>query len=165
MLNVSSRQEALCRVWKDDALHLFENMNTRDPYVWNVVIRGLTTIGYFQHALEVYYRVQCEGIRADNFTYPFVIKACAGSFSLVEARKVHAKLIKVGVDSDIYIGNALVAMYTELGLIELERVFEELPVRDLVSWYSMIRGYVSVGESRNAVFFLFTENAGSWIEA
>lgn len=154
--NVSTRQEAvLLRLesgFTEDALHLFENMNTRDPSVWNVVIRGLTTNGYFQHALEVYYRMRSEGIRADNYTYPFVIKACAGSFSLVEGQKVHSRLIKVGFDLDIYACNSLVAMYAKLGLIGLaERVFEELLVRDLVSWNSMIRGFVSVGEGWNAL--------------
>lgn len=159
--NASTPQEALLSHlesgFTEDALHLFENLNTRDPFVWNVVIRGLTTNGHFQHALEVYYRMQCEGIRADNFTYPFVIKACAGSFSLVEGRKVHSKLIKAGIDSDLYVSNSLVAMYAKLGLILLaEQVFEELPVRDLVSWNSMIRGYVSVGEGWNA-FSCFRE--------
>ncbi|XP_057501463.1 pentatricopeptide repeat-containing protein At4g35130, chloroplastic isoform X2 [Actinidia eriantha] len=136
-----------------DALHLFENMRKCDPFVWNVVIRGLTSNGYFEEAIDFYYRMQFEGVRADNFTYPFVIKACTGSFCFIEGQKVHSKLVKVGFDLDIYICNSLIVMYAKLRLIELaERVFEEMPVRDLVSWNSMISGYVSIGEGWNALF-------------
>ncbi|KAL7237080.1 hypothetical protein ACSBR1_020201 [Camellia fascicularis] len=136
----------------EDALHLFENMTKCDPFVWNVIIRVLTSNGYFQEAIDFYYRMQFERVRADNFTYPFVIKSCAGSCSLIEGQKVHSKLIKVGFDLDLYICNSLIAMYAKLGCIELsERVFEDLLVRDLVSWNSMISGYVSVGKGWNAL--------------
>ncbi|XP_059647433.1 pentatricopeptide repeat-containing protein At4g35130, chloroplastic [Cornus florida] len=136
----------------DDALYLFENMSKCDPFVWNVVIRGLTDNGFFQEAIDFYYRMQFEGVRADNFTYPFVIKACAGTFSLVEGQKVHSKVIKMGFDSDLYVCNSLIAMYAKLGHIKLaERVFENMLVRDLVSWNSMISGYVSVSDGWGAL--------------
>ncbi|KAA8546134.1 hypothetical protein F0562_020972 [Nyssa sinensis] len=131
----------------EDALYLFENMNKCDPFIWNVVIRGLTDNGSFQKAIDFYYRMQFEGVQADNFTYPFVIKACTGSFSLMEGQKVHSTLIKTGFDLDIYICNSLIVMYAKLGCIVLaEKVFEDMLVRDLVSWNSMISGYVSVGD-------------------
>ncbi|KAK9287040.1 hypothetical protein L1049_015448 [Liquidambar formosana] len=131
----------------ENALHLFENMNHSDTFVWNVIIRGLTDNGYFSEAVDFYHRMKCEGVRGDNFTYPFVIKACTGSFALMEGQKVHAKLFKIGLDLDVYICNSLIVMYAKLGYIECaERVFGEMPVRDSVSWNSMIGGHVSVGD-------------------
>ncbi|PQQ14466.1 pentatricopeptide repeat-containing protein [Prunus yedoensis var. nudiflora] len=139
----------------EDALWVFEKMNHLDTYYWNVMIRGLTDNGLFREAIDFYHRMQSEGVRADNFTYPFVIKACGGLSSLAEGQKVHGKLFKVGLDSDVYVGNALCAAYAKLGCIEYaERVFEEMPVKDLVSWNSMICGYVSVGDGWSSLVCL-----------
>lgn len=139
----------------EDALWVFEKMNHLDTYYWNVMIRGLTDNGLFREAIDFYHRMQSEAVRADNFTYPFVIKACGGLSSLAEGQKVHGKLFKVGLDSDVYVGNALCAVYAKLGCIEYaERVFEEMPVKDMVSWNSMIGGYVSVGDGWSSLVCL-----------
>ncbi|KAK6946474.1 E motif [Dillenia turbinata] len=136
----------------ENALYLFEYMNKSDSFIWNVMIRGLTDCGFFREAIDYYHRMQIEGVRTDNFTFPFVIKSCAGSFSLDEGEKVHAKLFKLGLDCDVYICNSLIAMYAKVGFIEYaEKVFEEISIRDLVSWNSMISGYVSVGLGRRSL--------------
>ncbi|XP_047940291.1 pentatricopeptide repeat-containing protein At4g35130, chloroplastic [Salvia hispanica] len=133
----------------ETALQLFDKMDKSDIFVWNVMIRGLVDSGMFQEAVEMYYRMQIEGIEADNFTFPFVIKACVG---LKEGQNVHSMVIKLGFDEDVYICNALIVMYAKVGCIEeSERVFERMLVRDLVSWNSMVRGYVLVGDGRSSL--------------
>ncbi|XP_057966405.1 pentatricopeptide repeat-containing protein At4g35130, chloroplastic [Malania oleifera] len=131
----------------ENALYLFEKMSHKKTFDWNIVIRGLTNNGFFLEAIDFYHRMKIQGVQADNFTFPFVIKACTGSGSLIEGEKVHSKLIKVGLEWDIYICNSLIVMYAKLGCIEYaEKVFSEMHVRDLVSWNSMISGYVSAGD-------------------
>ncbi|KAI3446289.1 hypothetical protein Pfo_002954 [Paulownia fortunei] len=131
----------------ETALQMFETMNKSSTFVWNVMIRGLVDSGFFEEAIEFYYRMQFEGIKADNFTFPFVIKACAGVFGMKEGHNVHSTIFKLGFDVDIYICNALIVMYAKVGCVEdSEKIFECMPVRDLVSWNSMISGYVSAGD-------------------
>ncbi|KAB2602646.1 pentatricopeptide repeat-containing protein [Pyrus ussuriensis x Pyrus communis] len=116
----------------EDALRVLEKMSHSDTYYWNVMIRGLADNGLFREANDFYHSMQREGVRADNYTYPFVIKACGGLLSLDEGQKVHGKLSKVGLDLHVYVGNSLCAAYAKLGCIEYaERVFDERPVKDL----------------------------------
>lgn len=136
----------------ETALEMFEKMNKSSTFVWNVMIRGLVDSGMFREAMGFYRRMRCEGVEADNFTFPFVIKACAGVLGLEEGRNVHSMVIKLGFDVDIYICNALIVMYAKVGCVEdSEKVFKRMPVRDLVSWNSMVRGYVLVGDGWSAL--------------
>lgn len=135
-----------------NALDMFEKMNHSDTFIWNVIIRGYTNNGLFQEAIDFYYRMECEGIRSDNFTFPFVIKACGELLALIVGQKVHGKLIKIGFDLDVYVCNFLIDMYLKIGFIELaEKVFDEMPVRDLVSWNSMVSGYQIDGDGLSSL--------------
>ncbi|KAF4363894.1 hypothetical protein G4B88_004194 [Cannabis sativa] len=135
-----------------DAISLFEKINHSDAYTWNLMIRGFVNNGFFWEAISFYRRMGSEGVPADNFTYPFVIKACGASFSLEEGEKVHGKLFKIGLDSDICVCNSLISMYCKLGFVQCaEKVFEEMLVKDLVSWNSLISGYVTVGDGRSSL--------------
>lgn len=44
----------------------------------------------------------------------------------------------------MYTGNSLVAFYARLGLVaDAERVFDGMPARDIVSWNTLVDGYMS----------------------
>jgi len=52
---------------------------------------------------------------------------------------VHALALKLGLFSDAFVGNALIAMYGKCGLVESAvKVFETMPNRNLVTWNSMM---------------------------
>lgn len=139
----------------DYALNVFENMYKQTTFIWNVLIRGLTDNELFEEAIYFYHRMLSEGIQVDHFTFPFVVKACSALFALVEGEKIHSRIIKMGFDTDLFICNSLIVMYSKLCCIEKsEKIFEDMPIKDLVSWNSMISGYVSVGDSWKSLMCL-----------
>ena len=92
------------------------------------------------------------GHKGDNFTYPFVLKACGDLLLGEMGRKVHALVLVNGLGSDIYVGNSLVSMYAKFGEMGIARlVFDEMPVWDLSSWNALMSGYVQNGEARGAL--------------
>nr|UPT48635.1 pentatricopeptide repeat protein AaPPR525 [Agave angustifolia]UPT48675.1 pentatricopeptide repeat protein AaPPR587 [Agave angustifolia]UPT49466.1 pentatricopeptide repeat protein AaPPR536 [Agave angustifolia] len=128
----------------DAALALFQAAEKPDTFIWNVMIRGYTNLGMFEKAIDFYYQMQAAGVREDYYTFPFVIKSCAALLSCDEGLKIHGKLFKIGLDSNLFICNSLIAMYAKMGLIDsAERVFSEMTTIDVVSWNSMIDGFVS----------------------
>ncbi|KAM7274100.1 hypothetical protein ACFE04_028764 [Oxalis oulophora] len=77
------------------------------------------------------------------FTFPALVKACGKFMGISEIRQVHGLIIKRGFLNDLYIENSLLHALSVYGdYSSAWRVFDEMVVRDVVSWTSMISGYV-----------------------
>ncbi|XP_062216857.1 pentatricopeptide repeat-containing protein At4g35130, chloroplastic-like [Phragmites australis] len=130
----------------DEAVDAFTAVRSPDAFLHNVMIRGFADAGLPGDALAAYRAMLAAGARPDRFTFPIVVKCCARVGGLDEGRAVHAAVIKLGLGDDVYTGNSLVAFYDKLGLVgDAESVFDGMPVRDIVSWNTMVDGYVSNG--------------------
>lgn len=134
-----------CSVSVHFAKLVFDRLPITPPlFAWNTIIRAFTKSSTPIQSVRLFSQLQRVGLKPDNFTYPFVLKAC-GQCSLVgEGGAVHSMVMKAGFDLDRYIGNTLLRMYAACGAVGLaKRVFDEMTVRDVVSWSSMIAGCVA----------------------
>ncbi|PKA59610.1 Pentatricopeptide repeat-containing protein [Apostasia shenzhenica] len=136
----------------EEALSLFQTIKKPEICHWNSMIRGYTNSKLYDDAIAFYNQMQSAGTPADHFTFPFVIKSCSSLLLSKEGLKIHGKLFKTGLESDIFISNSLIAMHSKLGFAEsAERVFFEMNERTIVSWNTMIDGYVSNGKGLEAI--------------
>lgn len=135
-----------------EAQVIFYGIVLKNSFLWNIMIRGFACNGYSFQSLLFYREMLSYGQKADKFTYPFVLKAC-GDLLLAEiGRRVHGVVVTRGLESDIYVGNSLLAMYSKFGDMGLARVvFGGMLQRDLTSWNTMIAGYVNNGNPREAL--------------
>uniref|UniRef100_A0A5K0VZ11 Pentacotripeptide-repeat region of PRORP domain-containing protein n=2 Tax=Nymphaea colorata TaxID=210225 RepID=A0A5K0VZ11_9MAGN len=124
----------------------------KQPFLWNTIIRGYCKSPFPLEALRLYNRMICLGTRADNFTFPFVLNACARAFTIVEAdekcslsckgAEVHCRIVHSGFEGNGFVQNSLIFMYSGYGQVEFaRRVFDEMPIRTPVSWNTMIVAY------------------------
>lgn len=105
-----------------------------------------------------------DGLLPNNFTLPFVLKACAAESASEATALVHGLIVKTGFGSNVFVANALLHAYAACGSVGLARdVFDQIPERNVVSWNSMIDGYCRVGDSVNACA-LFTMMRGLGLE-
>lgn len=147
-----------------EAQVIFDQIVLKSSFLWNSMIRGYSCYGYSLRSLVLYRDMFSFGQKPDHFTYPFVLKAC-GDLLLTEiGRKVHALVLISGLESDIYVGNSLLSMYSKFGDMPTARMlFDNMPVRDLTSWNTMISGYVKNGKARDAFSVFYHMRSAGFI--
>ncbi|XP_010502875.1 PREDICTED: pentatricopeptide repeat-containing protein At3g29230 [Camelina sativa] len=135
------------------ALRVFNQVSEPNVHLCNSLIRAHALNSQPYQAFFVFSEMQRFGLFADNFTYPFLLKACSGQSWLPVVKMMHSHIEKLGLSSDIYVPNALIDCYSRcggLGVREAMKLFEKMGERDTVSWNSMLGGLVKAGELRDA---------------
>ncbi|XP_039118382.1 pentatricopeptide repeat-containing protein At3g12770-like [Dioscorea cayenensis subsp. rotundata] len=125
---------------------IFDGIVLKSSFLWNVMVRGYACNNCSLDSLVLYRDMLSFGRGADNFTYPFVLMAC-GHLLLVEVgERIHGEVVVSGFESDVYVANSLVSMYSKFGQMGIARnLFDRMPQRDLTSWNTMLSGYVKNG--------------------
>ncbi|XP_010542327.1 PREDICTED: pentatricopeptide repeat-containing protein At3g14730 [Tarenaya hassleriana] len=127
------------------AVSVFDRFE-RNVFNYNVIISGFVVNGFPLDAMKIYREMRAEGIFPDKYTFPSLIKASCEAMDISEVKKVHGLVFRLGLDSDCYVGSALVKCYLKFVLMEdAQKVFDELPERDdVVLWNAMINGYSQI---------------------
>lgn len=114
------------------------------------MIRGFSLRPSLQLQAILYYNqmLSSSDSRPDTFTFSFLLKACKEA----KCREVHGFIIRCGYDQDVVVCTNLIRTYAGNGSIETaHKVFDGMPVRDLVSWNSMISCYCQAGLHEEAL--------------
>ncbi|KAK6945197.1 Pentatricopeptide repeat [Dillenia turbinata] len=127
----------------DSALSVSHELKETDSGVWNAIIKKHVDLGFFDLAVLHYKKMRNLGVAHDSFTFPLLNRAVT---CLWCANMVHCVAIKVGFGLDVYFCNTLIHCYLRCGsLASGRKLFDEMCGGDLISWTSLIWGYVSEG--------------------
>ncbi|KVI01287.1 Pentatricopeptide repeat-containing protein [Cynara cardunculus var. scolymus] len=133
---------------------IFNHLRFRNTFMYNTMIRGYLQNDDKVCAIICYTEMLKFGLVANNYTFPPLIKACSCS-SIANAKligcSVHGHVMKLGIEDDRFVGSALIEFYSanfEIG--NARKLFDEIPVKDVVLWTTLIDGYGKNEDVKNA---------------
>lgn len=134
-----------------DALQLFYRLPHRTVFSWSAIIDGYTMCGQGQDALNMYQLMQQEHVEPNTYTFVSLLKACSMLRDLDKGKQIHAEIVRLGYETDLFVGTCLIDMYGKCGSIEdAQNVFSELPQRDVMSWNAIIAAYAEKKQAQEA---------------
>ncbi|KAL6013485.1 hypothetical protein ACLOJK_003983 [Asimina triloba] len=141
---------------------LFDRMKSRDVIMFNVIIYGFYENGLPGDAIEMFVQMIEAGIRPNPATLIGILSACSDLADMRKGSWIHSYIVKHELRTDVKVQNQILQMYAKCGHIENARkVFDRIQYKDLVSWTSMMLGYVNHGHADEALSLFQLMRKGS----
>ncbi|XP_021751665.1 pentatricopeptide repeat-containing protein At5g39350-like isoform X2 [Chenopodium quinoa] len=134
------------------ARRAFYVMGERDMVSWATMISGLVKNGCANDALVIFDEMIGVGAELNRSAVLSVLSACGDLDDLTFGRKVHGIVEERGLRDDVCVSNALINMYTRCGSMnDAREVFDRIKEKDVVTWTSLMKGYVMNDNARYAL--------------
>ncbi|KAL0542764.1 hypothetical protein IC582_017841 [Cucumis melo] len=137
----------------DYALSIYNSIPHPSVFATNNMIRCFVKGDLPRHSISLYSHM-CRSfeVAPNKHTLTFVLQACSNALAIREGAQVQTHVIKLGFVKDVFVRNALIHLYCTCCRVEsAKQVFDEVPSsRDVVSWNSMIAGFVRHGQISDA---------------
>ncbi|XP_050371452.1 pentatricopeptide repeat-containing protein At3g24000, mitochondrial [Argentina anserina] len=135
-----------------EACYVFDHMKERDTISWNSIISANVQSALCEVSLWYFHRMRHINKEVNSITVSTLLGVCGSRDNLKWGSGIHGLVVKLGMESNVCIGNTLLSMYSEAGRSEdTESVFNIMLEKDIISWNSMLACYVQNGESQNAL--------------
>ncbi|KAK4278129.1 hypothetical protein QN277_016019 [Acacia crassicarpa] len=134
------------------ARELFDQMPEKNSISWSAMINGYAQLGFFKEVLDLFNSMLASGYRPTPAGIVSALTSCASLGALDQGRWIHAYVDRNKMELDTTLGTALIDMYAKCGNIETAHsVFNEMPIRDVFAFTSLISGLANHDESASAV--------------
>ncbi|KAL5758121.1 hypothetical protein ACOSP7_020732 [Xanthoceras sorbifolium] len=128
------------RNW-EEAENIFRRMESKDLVSWTTMISGYENSLLPEKAIETYKMMEADGIRPDEITIASVLSACSCLGKLDLGIELHELAKRTGFISYLIVANTLIDMYSKCKYIDKAlEVFHQIPVKNVISWTSIIFG-------------------------
>lgn len=134
------------------ARQLFDAIRTKDIISSNVMMAGYLRNGFASEALEIFSKISKAGIGPTQATILSLLAASSNLKDFNQGKELHGYVLRNGFESKTDIENQIIDMYAKCGCLEISRnVFNRVKHKDLVSYTTMMMGYVSHGHADDAI--------------
>ncbi|XP_010559273.1 PREDICTED: pentatricopeptide repeat-containing protein At5g46460, mitochondrial [Tarenaya hassleriana] len=142
---------ANCKRVEDSRKVLDEKVHV-NVAVWTALLSGYSLNRKHEDALSVFSVMLKADILPNQSTFTSTLNSCTALEALDRGKEIHGVAIKLGLGSDVFVGNSLVVMYSECGnMHDAASAFTGVSGKNIVSWNSAIVGYAQHGNGRWAL--------------
>ncbi|XP_057440884.1 pentatricopeptide repeat-containing protein At2g13600-like [Lotus japonicus] len=144
---------AKCRSLKS-ARVVFDRIPNKTIASFNAILVGYLnskTRDDEEDPMVFFSKLRFNGVRPDRVSFSRLLSLSANQACIVAGKSLHAYTIKVGLDDDTAVGNAIITMYAKCGSVQDAYKIFTCMNHDRVTWNAMISAYALHGEANNAL--------------
>ncbi|KAJ6762030.1 REPEAT-CONTAINING PROTEIN putative-RELATED [Salix koriyanagi] len=135
--------------WLDEAFHVFKDMPNKSLITWNSMISLLGHHGFVEDCAVLFRKLVRKEGSLSKCSFEGVLSGLVCEEDLKFGRQIHGLIIKNGFDCEVLVVNSLINMYAKCSsLSQVEKLFEEVDGRDVVTWNTLIS---AISKSKNPV--------------
>ncbi|KAF5803101.1 putative tetratricopeptide-like helical domain superfamily [Helianthus annuus] len=128
------------------AENLFSSTHHPNTATWNALIAVYILNDQIENGMNLFRQMVCSNVSLDSITMVTICQLCGQMGSLKHANMLHGFSLVKGFSSHLNFGNALIDMYMRCECTKsAERFFHSMPIKNIVTWNTMIYGYMAVG--------------------
>lgn len=121
---------------------LFDHMVVKNVISWTTMIAGYMQNCYDEDAMKLLSEMSKLGLRPDGYACTSILTSCGSLTALEQGRQVHCYTIKANLESDEFVKNGLIDMYSKCdSLADARRAFDVMEDHNMISYNAMIEGY------------------------
>nr|XP_009589766.1 pentatricopeptide repeat-containing protein At5g39680-like [Nicotiana tomentosiformis]XP_018623194.1 pentatricopeptide repeat-containing protein At5g39680-like [Nicotiana tomentosiformis]XP_018623195.1 pentatricopeptide repeat-containing protein At5g39680-like [Nicotiana tomentosiformis]XP_018623196.1 pentatricopeptide repeat-containing protein At5g39680-like [Nicotiana tomentosiformis]XP_018623199.1 pentatricopeptide repeat-containing protein At5g39680-like [Nicotiana tomentosiformis]XP_01 len=123
----------------EGVLEILKSVPGLDIITYNSVLKGFLDHGYTSEALDVFSRMLAHGSAGDSVSYVNIFGLCARFKDLKLGKQVHCRMLKSGLQLDVFLSSAIMDMYGKCGEISGARyIFDSYANHNVVSWTAIL---------------------------
>ncbi|KAL4309448.1 hypothetical protein GQ457_01G020780 [Hibiscus cannabinus] len=140
----------------ENACKVFNEKLHANVVIWTALLTGYGLNHEHGSALMVFEDMIRMAVLPNQSSFTSALNSCSGLQALDKGKAIHAMAVKLGLDTDVFVGNSLVVMYTVCGNInDAVDAFKNISEKNVVSWNTVIVGSAQHGQGMLALT-LFT---------
>ncbi|KAL9248315.1 hypothetical protein vseg_021652 [Gypsophila vaccaria] len=124
------------------SMQVFDGMEEKNVVSWNAVITSLAHTKCYDEALRMFKLMIDANIVLDGVTISSMLPVVVELEYFDAGKEIHGVSIRKELDSDLFILNSLLDMYSKSGhLAEASSIFSKMNVRNVVTWNTMVANF------------------------
>ncbi|MCO5611628.1 hypothetical protein L7F22_065882 [Adiantum nelumboides] len=129
-----------------EADRLFSKLSVLGLSAWHTIMSAHAVHGDDEKVFQLYIEMVHASTAPNSFIFTRVVNSCASLKALKRGETVHKDIIYFGLQSDLFVANALIGFYSKCGSLSKARhVFVMLPEKNVVVWSSIIGAFIQEG--------------------
>lgn len=131
---------------------LFDQLIYKDLIAWSSMISVYAQSENPFNALDIFKQMQSANEKPNEITFVSLLQAFASMRAQELGEIIQAHVTKSGHLSNPFLSSSLIDLYCKVGRInEGKCLFNQIPIKDLICWSSMINGYGINGYGNDAL--------------